>query len=320
MKKPHTSALFSGLLLMYVLFSSLSATPPIAPPECVGQLNAVLLPLDTDGDGTPDVGAATITATDLVVNPLPHPVQYSLRIHGQLPNIERNGILLNCDFFNPFDFNGTPVGFKVDVWENGALVDSCSTTVYVQDQVGICAQCNCGGSVNGKIQTITGNPVSNYEISVLELPEISVDINPSGSYVVSNVPLGSNITIVPSSNANYLNGVSILDVVLIQRHLLSVQLLDSPYKRIAADVNESGKISLMDVIILRRLLLHALDEFPNGKSWRFIPASYSFPVPTNPWFEQFPEVININDISGTLIHQNFTAIKLGDVNGSAGGG
>jgi hypothetical protein len=67
---------------------------------------------------------------------------------------------------------------------------------------------------------------------------------------------------------------------------------------IAADANNSQTITTSDIIMLRRLILSIVDDLPNNTSWRFVPASYSFPVPTNPWFEQFPEVININDLAG----------------------
>jgi len=65
-------------------------------------------------------------------------------------------------------------------------------------------------------------------------------------------------------------------------------------------------------------LILAIDtELANNTSWRFVPASYVFPVPTNPWFEHFPEVINVNDLSGDELNRNFIGVKIGDVNGSA---
>jgi hypothetical protein len=68
---------------------------------------------------------------------------------------------------------------------------------------------------------------------------------------------------------------------------------------------------------LRRLILAIDTELASNTSWRFIPASYVFPVPTNPWFESFPEVINVNDLSGDALNQNFIGVKIGDVNGTA---
>jgi len=310
----------AGLLLRYVLFSSLSVVPPMPPPECVGQLTVVLQPVDTDNDGTPDVGLAIIAATDLVVNPLPQPLQYSLRINGQLPDLQRDSFLLDCNFINAFDPGGTPIGFTVDVWENGVPVDSCSTIVYVQDQTGICIVEDFV-FICGEVKTEDQMPVKNVHIqSIWSSFDWSGTTDASGQYCINGLYFSTDITVTPLHDVNPRNGVSVLDAVLIQRHILSVAPLNSPFKLIAADVNQSGNISLMDVIILRRLIMHVLDELPNGKSWRFIPTSYLFPVPANPWFEQFPEVININELSGGSINQNFTAIKLGDVNGSADGG
>ncbi|MBP8238417.1 MAG: hypothetical protein KAX50_00520 [Saprospiraceae bacterium] len=321
MQQPYSTwAGMPGLLLLYVLFSSLSVVPPMPPPECVGQLTVVLQPEDTNNDGTPDAGLATILATDLVVNPLPPPVQYSLRIYGQLPDIERYGLVLDCDFTNAFDPGGTPIGFTVDVWENGALVDSCSTTVYVQDQLGICVADEPFPFICGMVRTEEQMPVNNVYLQATWATQNWGDItDTSGQYCIYNIYPYIDITVTPYGVGNPRNGVSILDAILIQRHILSVAPLNSPFKRIAADVNQSGNISLMDVIILRRLILHVLDELPNDRSWRFIPTSYQFPVPANPWFEQFPETIYINELSGNSINRNFTAIKLGDVNGSAGG-
>jgi len=258
MKQPYTTwAGMSGLLLLYVLLSSLSVVPPMPPPECVGQLTVVLQPVDTDNDGTPDTGLATIAAAELVVNPLPHPVQYSLRINGQLPNVQRDSFLLDCSFNNALDFDGTPVGFTVDVWENGVLVDSCSTTVHVQDQAGVCIVEDYA-FICGEVKTEEQMPVKNVHLQAIWSSfEWSGTTDAFGQYCIHGLYFSTDITVTPLRDDNPRNGVSVLDAILIQRHILSVAPLNSPYKRIAADVNQSGNISLMDVIILRRLILHA---------------------------------------------------------------
>jgi hypothetical protein len=146
----------------------------------------------------------------------------------------------------------------------------------------------------------------------------SIESDVFGAYAAEELVTGSDYTITPVLDENPLNGVTTFDLVLITRHILGVQLLDSPYKMIAADVNNSGTITTLDVIQLRRLILSIDDEFANNTSWRFVPAAYSFPVATNPWFESFPEVINVNDLSsGALSDQDFIGVKIGDVNGSA---
>jgi hypothetical protein len=56
---------------------------------------------------------------------------------------------------------------------------------------------------------------------------------------------------------------------------------------------------------------------PNNTSWRFVDRSYVFPNANNPWQEEFPEVINVNNLAVSEMAANFVAIKVGDVNGNA---
>jgi hypothetical protein len=87
---------------------------------------------------------------------------------------------------------------------------------------------------------------------------------------------------------------------------------------IAADVNNSRSITTLDLIQLRKLVLSIDTEFENNTSWRFVDAGYVFPNPSNPWFEEFPEVVNINNLPGTGINSaDFVGVKVGDVNNDA---
>jgi hypothetical protein len=101
------------------------------------------------------------------------------------------------------------------------------------------------------------------------------------------------------------------------KHILATQLLDSPYKLIAADVNRSGTVTTFDMIQLRKLILNLITEFSNNTSWRFVETAYAFPQPTNPWYELFPELINENNLNTDIVDADFVGVKIGDVNGSA---
>ncbi|NJL55570.1 T9SS type A sorting domain-containing protein [bacterium] len=138
-----------------------------------------------------------------------------------------------------------------------------------------------------------------------------------GQYGFVNLQLGYDYTVTPSLDERPLNGVSTYDLVLITKHILGVQPLNTPYKLIAADVNNSKSISILDLIALRKLILSVDTEFANNTSWRFVEASYAFPNPVNPWSQAFPEVKNINDLAGQINNVNFVAIKIGDIDGNA---
>jgi hypothetical protein len=101
------------------------------------------------------------------------------------------------------------------------------------------------------------------------------------------------------------------------KHVLGTQLLNSPYKLIAADINMSNTITTFDMIQLRKLILNIQTEFTNNTSWRFVETAYNFPQPTNPWYETFPELINENNLSTDIVDADFVGVKIGDVNGSA---
>ncbi|MBK7338568.1 MAG: hypothetical protein IPJ00_21615 [Saprospirales bacterium] len=77
---------------------------------------------------------------------------------------------------------------------------------------------------------------------------------------------------------------------MIQQHILGQKLLSSPFKIIAADVNNSRSVTTLDMVQLRRVILNLESRFPNNRSWRFISASHTFTDRYNPWTGPSPGV------------------------------
>ena len=136
-----------------------------------------------------------------------------------------------------------------------------------------------------------------------------------GTYASSNLTPGDTYCVTPakSDDSNPANGINGTDLVLIQRHLLALARLDSPYKLLAADVDGSGDINGTDLVLIQRLLLAYSNSFPAGL-WRFVPADYVFPDPQNPW--DAPSNIWTTNLLADAIGQDFVAVKLGDVDNS----
>jgi hypothetical protein len=128
-------------------------------------------------------------------------------------------------------------------------------------------------------------------------------------------PYNGQCTLEPIMDANPLNGVSTFDLVLIQKHILSIESLNSPYNLIAADANKNGAVTTFDIVELRRLILGIYQSLPNNKSWRFIPEDYIFLNPLNPFQSPFPE--SVTGFTSLLTDVNFLGIKVGDVNNTA---
>src|SRR5690625_5383233 len=75
---------------------------------------------------------------------------------------------------------------------------------------------------------------------------------------------GSNVSLVPSKNTGFANGVTTHDLIYIQRHVLQKELLESKYQRIAADVDGNGRVDAYDVLELRQLVMRPDTELPNN--------------------------------------------------------
>ena len=191
-----------------------------------------------------------------------------------------------------------------------------STFVEVSDESGACNGITAG--ISGNLMTEIGDGVEGVHVNLSGYMTNSMVTGDDGVYSFGGLPLNQNYTVTPTEDLPVLNGVSTYDLVLISKHILDVEPLDSPYKMIAADVNSSGTITTFDLVELRKLILFIEDEFPvNNASWRFVPADYVFPDPTNPWFGgTFPELYSINGMTENWL-TNFVAIKKGDVNHSA---
>ena len=191
--------------------------------------------------------------------------------------------------------------------------DFCSTFINVQDPNGVCVTPT--GLITGTIENEFQEVIEEVTVTLSDdngIMNVPVVTGPTGIFQFNQTYGDYDVT--PEKDINHLNGVTTYDLVLISKHILGIELFDSPYKMIAADANNSGAITALDLVKIRSVILYLDDEFTNNTSWRFVEQDYVFPDPTNPWTEEFPEFIGLTT---TIDPANFTAIKVGDVNGSA---
>ncbi len=297
----------------------------VSAPVCINGLTATLMPADTDGNGTIDGGMTPVLTAAQFVSSLDGDCSGPLKIAiyaaqlapGVAPNPTTAGsIQFDCADYQAYggaDGQAT-VTIYVYAIDGAGNYDYCESYLLLQDPNGLCAP---GGSISGAIRTEGSVPVQGVQVSVSGHGSQTVTTGANGTFSFEGLQAGGDYTVTPSLDVNPLNGVTTFDLVLISRHILNIQPLGSPYKLIAADVNRTGTITTLDLIQLRKLILNIDTDFANNTSWRFIPAGYVFPVPTNPWFAAFPEVLNYNNLSAEVLGADFIAVKVGDVNGSA---
>lgn len=243
------------------------------------------------------------------------------------PDMVEGGSTDNCTTYeqlvmqvSPNTFTCQDIGTRtvtLSVTDQAGNTAFCQTQVVIQDNLGICPPSSPIASIGGQLATELGDPLPQMIVGLAGGVPIAIHTDLEGQYQFDNLPTGYGYTVVPAWNSDYGNGVTTFDMVLIRRHILGIQLLDSPYKIIAADVNRSNTITTLDLVHMRQLILNMTDEFPDNTSWRFIAADYEFPDPANPFSEPFPEAITIDNLYENSWGNDFVGVKVGDVNGSA---
>lgn len=214
-----------------------------------------------------------------------------------------------------------PAGPVAPDFAAGQYTD-CQIAVAVTDGFGVCNPTD-SLTVSGLISAHNAIRVVNVDVQLEVNPGIPGPVfhtltDTDGKYAFSTKLLpGDTFRITPYKNAFHLDGVSTFDLVLISKHILALESLDSPYKMIAADANRSKTITTFDVVEIRKLILGIYDSLPNNTSWRFIDAGFVFPDPFNPFLFPFPESITVSDSIPPAVVFDFIGVKTGDVNHTA---
>ncbi len=213
-------------------------------------------------------------------------------------------------------------------WVDGELIDSCRIVVFFSNDPNgdgdmsdgwqeICGLQAVEGYVTGNISTQYDIPVEDVEVGLVGSPFEEVMTTNLGTYAFPSMPFnGGQYVIDPIKDGDYLNGITTLDLILIQKHILKTKEFESPYDYIAADVNDSESISSLDIIELRKLILGIKDKFSNNTSWRMVDKNFEFPNPNNPLNSGYPENYNILSFENDM-NVGFIGVKVGDINGSA---
>lgn len=132
-----------------------------------------------------------------------------------------------------------------------------------------------------------------------------------GQFEFSGLIANTNYFVKLKRDGDYLNGVSTLDLVLIQKHILKSELLANGDVILSADVNLDERVTSADLAMLRQIILGIIREFPHGKSWRFV-YDPSDDFDSNP-FNELEEGVWIKTTNG-VVEANFQGVKVGDVN------
>ncbi len=227
--------------------------------------------------------------------------------------------------------DGTPI-FSVDVFLSGSVGSSSSLIIDGTPTAVLMARCDLstvpvttmdGGVtvvtspanvlLSGTIETELSVPVQLVDVALTGTLGGNQTTGAGGTYSFS-VPSGANQTLTPAKDINDCNGINVIDVLLLQQHILGdpANQLPTPYRRIAADINNDGTINVLDRLELHLIVLAGLPciGLSNNTSWRFVPSSYVFPNPNNPF--PYPQTISYTNVMSPQVG-DFIGIKIGDL-------
>ncbi len=200
-------------------------------------------------------------------------------------------------------------------WTERNKVELPFTIIFI-DNVQVCCEPDFDSTLTGQITTIVGNEgIKDVYVSLLRPGHVfpTYVTAQNGIYSFEVNLSGEETTIVPEKNDRHKNGVTTLDLIKLQKHLLGREPFNAPYQYIAADANHSQNVSAIDLIELRKLILGIYTELPWQKSWRFVAREYVFPDTLETW--TYASTITFTDMLPASA--DFYGIKIGDVNGTA---
>ena len=220
------------------------------------------------------------------------------------------------------EFTCSQLGFQsVEVWftDSDGNQDFCTSTVNVEVNGNVCDTIGSRPVINieGDIFTEENQMIEDVPVELMSMTTNSMQVkntDSNGHFAFGDMTTNQDYRIDAVSIDDYLNGISTLDLVIIQRHILGIETLNSPYKLIAADINDSQSINGIDLVELRKLILGIYSELPQNNSWRFVEENFNFINPLTPW--PFDESINLSQVGQDMMDNDFIGVKIGDVNGS----
>src|SRR5699024_11183276 len=155
-------------------------------------------------------------------------------------------------------------------------------------------------TLSGRVRDPKNNFIPSVMLHTLSEEEIGKNYPVDQGHYFLNLP--HNIRrITLDKKGSYSNGLSTLDLILIEKYLKDPSFFVNPYQKIAADVNNNGVVDLMDIIEIRDIITGKRSEFVHVPVWRFISSSTQ-----KAYVSVRPE--------DSFVEHDWIGVKMGDVN------
>ncbi len=207
---------------------------------------------------------------------------------------------------------------QLEIWvtDEAGNQQFCTSYLILEDNDNVCP-----GSpmplLNGSVLTVDGEAITGTEVQI-ETGNINIrnfaEIGNDGNFDFGSFAEieSTSFPMVVSKTDDPLNGVSVLDLLLLQKHILQLRSISDPYILVAADVNGDLAVDARDLLETKLVMLNRQPLFSQNTSWLYIEDIDGI----NPQYAQKNEfeVIASTDVPANL---ELIGVKIGDLNGSA---
>jgi hypothetical protein len=156
-------------------------------------------------------------------------------------------------------------------------------------------------------RNVNESPISNMGVNFSNQGLNST--NEKGAFSVKNLSACNayefKLAVEPAS---LLTGLSTKDILLIQNHILGNKKIKLIPSLVAADVDNSGAVSSLDIILLRKILLGYPNSFSTDNMWQYVNSTVSS-------MGVFPSTIRFLESNAYGTVKDYYLIKKGDVDG-----
>ncbi|MBK9107778.1 MAG: T9SS type A sorting domain-containing protein [Saprospiraceae bacterium] len=154
---------------------------------------------------------------------------------------------------------------------------------------------------------------TSYQIWEKELATAS-----DGKYTYSKLAKSKNYTLSLDRRESEFKGININDVIVLLKHIIGTEKLTDPYKLLAADVNGDELVDQSDFDLLYDLVLGIADYQTLSKHWRLLRKPILFKDPFNPFTTPMEASVDFKAVQIDYPQVNFTAVKIGELDGFDG--
>ena len=330
-------------LKCYVTIKVIDAKPPT--PYCKNGIITTLMPIDTNNDGSIDGGMQEVWASDLNAGSY-HDCDPDRKLTYSFSSDTTDKVInFTCDSL------GKNV---VEIWVTDEFGNQsfCITYILVQNNNPRLVDCEPdslkGGTIKGLVLVSSGLKIKNvhmdlighdatYSISqridTILLPSgdtnfVSVDdtswhdlnvdmMADKGEYQFTKLPMHKHYTLMAERTDDMLNGVDVWDFYTLMFHLNGMYEITDPLLKLAADLNNDGKINHFDEYLLINAIMNPKDVQFQFKSWTFFEKNrLNDWVQNSGWPLLQEKAFYMTDLTEKFNDVMWTGIKMGDFDSS----